>query len=65
MEVYCMNLFPEVALLKFTAWIIDFKGSFKLAAIRVICDLAGLLLFIIYLRRLHPPAARFPEILAQ
>ena len=29
MEFYCMKIFPEVALLKFTGWIDDFKGSFK------------------------------------
>ena len=29
MEFYCMKIFPEVALLKFTGWINDFKGSFK------------------------------------
>ena len=29
MEFDCMKIFPEVALLKFTGWINDFKGSFK------------------------------------
>ena len=29
MEFYCMKFLSEVALLKFTGWINDFKGSFK------------------------------------